>query len=222
MDREAIMQRIATYMSIKPGLERRYVEEHRNIWPEVLDGITRFGIRSYSIFMHKRELYSYFEVDNLERAMALAATDPDNQRWQVHMADFFDTGPGIKDGSTIHPIEVFHTDGYTGQMEVVQRVGMLMQLKAGMEQVYQEEHRNVWPEILEGIVRVKIRNYSIFLIGRVLFSYFQVEDLDKAMTTLAADSDNQRWQNHMADMFDVGPGIRDGKTVFLEEVFYLE
>jgi L-rhamnose mutarotase len=91
-----------------------------------------------------------------------------------------------------------------------------------MEQIYQEEHRFIWPEILAGIARVKIRNYSIFLAGRLLFSYFQVEDLDKAMATLAADPDNQRWQAHMADMFDVGPGIRDGTTVFLEELFYLD
>ena len=66
------------------------------------------------------------------------------------------------------------------------------------------------------------RNYSIFQIGRMLFSYFQVEDLDTAMRTLAADPDNQRWQEHMAGMFDVGPGIRDGTTVFLDEVFYVE
>lgn len=216
------MQRVATYMAVKPGLEDRYVEEHRNIWPEVLEGITRFGIRSYSIFMHGRDLYSYFEVDDLERVMALVADDPDNQRWQVHMADFFDTSPGIQDSSTVYPLEVFHTDGYTGPMETVQRVGMLMQLKPGKEQEYQEEHRNIWPEILAGIARVKIRNYTIFQIGRMLFSYFQVENLDKAMQVLTADPDNQRWQEHMAHMFDVGPGMRDGTIVFLKEVFYIE
>lgn len=216
------MQRVATYMALKPGLEQRYVEEHRDIWPEVLEGITRFGIRSYSIFMHGRDLYSYFEVDDLKRSMALAAADPDNQRWQVHMADFFDTGPGIQDGSTVHPQEVFHTDGYAGTLETVQRVGMLMQLKPGMEQAYQEEHRKIWPEILAGIARVKIRNYSIFQIGRVLFSYFQVENLDKAMQALAADPNNQRWQEHMAGMFDVGPGIREGTTAYLDEVFHVD
>ncbi len=216
------MQRVPTYMALKPGLEQRYVEEHQNIWPEVLDGITRFGIRNYSIFIHGRELYSYFEVDDLKRAYELASADPDNQRWQKHMADFFDTGPGIQDYSTVHPVEVFHTDGYTGQMKAGNRVGMLMQLKTGMEQAYQEEHRDVWPEILEGIAKVKIRNYSIFLIGRVLFSYFEVEELEAAMAALAADPDNQRWQKQMAPMFEVGPGIQDRTTVYLKEVFHVE
>jgi len=154
--------------------------------------------------------------------MRTAAADPDNQRWQVHMQDFFDTRPGIQDGSTVYPVEVFHTDGYTGPMQAVQRVGMLMQLKAGMEQAYQEEHRTIWPEIMEGIIRVKIRDYSIFLIGRVLFSYFQVEDLGKAFQELAGDLDNQRWQAHMAGMFDVGPGISNGTSVTLDEVFFVE
>jgi len=216
------MQRIATYMAVKPGKEEPYREEHANIWPEVVEGIRRFGIRNYSIFMQGRELYSYFEVDDIERSMRMAAADPDNQRWQVHMKDFFDTGPGIQDGSTVYPVEVFHTQGYTAQMRAVQRVGMLMKLKAGMEQAYQDEHRNIWPEILEGIARVKIRNYSIFLIGRVLFSNFQVEDLKKAFQMLAGDPDNQRWQAHMAGMFDIGPGISESTAVFPEEVFYLE
>ncbi|HET6443372.1 MAG TPA: L-rhamnose mutarotase [candidate division Zixibacteria bacterium] len=215
------MQRIATYMAVKPGFEERYVEEHRNIWPEVVDGITRFGIHNYSIFMHGRELYSYFEVKDLQRTSKLAAADPDNQRWQKHMADFFDTGPGIQDGSTVYPVELFHTGGYTGQMEIVHRVGRLMQLKAGMEQIYQEELRSDWPEILAGIARAKIRNYSIFLIGRVLFSYFQVNDLDKALATLATDPENRSWQAHLAPMFDIGPGNREGTSLFLEEVFHI-
>ncbi len=215
------MQRVATFMAVKPGLEERYVEEHRNIWPEVLDGITRFGIHNYSIFMLGRELYSYLEVDDLEHSTSLAVADPDNQRWQLHMQGFFDVGSGIKDGSTIYPVEVFHTDGYSGVLPVVQRVGMLMQLKSGMEQKYVEEHRNIWPEILAGIERARIRNYSIFLIGRELFSFFEVDDLHGAMSMLANDPDNQRWQVHMAGFFDKRPGIQEETTVYLDEVFHV-
>jgi L-rhamnose mutarotase len=216
------MQHFATFMRLKPGTEMRYREEHRNIWPEVKAGISRFGFHNYSIFIHGQELYSFFEVDNLERATSMAVKDPDNQRWQAHMRDFFDAGPGIQDGSTLYPIEVFYTPGYTGPLTAVQRVGMLMQLKAGMEQRYQEEHQKIWPEILSGIERAHLRKYSIFLIDRVLFSYFEVEDLNNAMHLLANDPDNQRWQVHMADFFDLGPGIRDGTTVYLEEIFHVD
>jgi len=198
------MERIATLMVLKPGMEERYRQEHRNIWPEVKVGISRFGFHNYSIFMHGQQLYSYFVVDNLEQATAMAIEDPDNQRWQAHMGDFFEEGPGMQDGSTIYPVEVFHTDGFTGPLVTVQRVGMLMQLKAGMEQAYQEEHQKIWPEILLGIERAHMRKYSIFLIGRILFSYFEVEDLNNAMHLLANDPDNQRWQVHMAGFFDLG------------------
>jgi L-rhamnose mutarotase len=216
------MERIATWMVLKPGMQERYREEHRNIWPEVKAGISRFGFHNYSIFIHNQQLYSYFEVDNLERATAMAVGDPDNQRWQAHMHDFFEEGPGIQDGSTIFPVEVFHTDGYAGSLTKYQRVGMLMQLKAGMEQKYTEEHQKIWPEILSGIERAHMRKYSIYLIGRILFSYFEVEDLNNAMQLLANDPDNQRWQVHMAGFFDLGPGIREGTTLYLDEVFHLD
>ena len=104
------MQRVVTFMLVKEGMEERYREEHRNVWPEVLEGIKRYGIRNYSIFMRGRELYSYFEVEDLDKAIAMAAADPINQKWQEHMAPLMDVGSGVKDGSTIYLEEVFHID----------------------------------------------------------------------------------------------------------------
>jgi len=91
-----------------------------------------------------------------------------------------------------------------------------------MEERYREEHRRVWPEILEGIKKARIRNYSIFTMGRKLYSYFEVEDLDKAMAMVAVDPINQKWQEHMAPLMDVGSGVKDGSTVYLEEVFHID
>jgi L-rhamnose mutarotase len=216
------MQRVATFMSLKAGMEDKYRQEHQNIWPEVLEGITRYGIKNYTIFMLGRELYSYLEVEDLDKAMATAAADPVNQRWQEHMAPLFDIGSGVKDGSTVYPEEVFHTEGYSQSSAPMQRVATLMVLKEAVQDQYKEAHRDVWPEILEGIARVKIRNYSIFMIGRKLFSYFEVEDLEKAMEEIAADPINQKWQAYMAPLFDVGSGVKDGSTVYPEEVFHLD
>jgi len=170
------MQRVATLMLVREGLEERYCEEHRNIWPEVVTGITKYGIRNYSIFMRWRTLFSFLEVADLDASMAMAAADPANQRWQEHMAPLMDVGSGVKDGSTVYLDEVL----------------------------------------------VKIRNYSIFMRGRDLYSYFEVEDLDKAMAALAGDPINQRWQEQMAPLMDVGSGVRDSTTEYLEEVFHLD
>ena len=42
------------------------------------------------------------------KAMAMAAADPINQRWQEYMAPLMDVGSGIKDGSTAYLVEAFH------------------------------------------------------------------------------------------------------------------
>jgi L-rhamnose mutarotase len=104
------MARYATYMLVKPGMEAEYAERHRNCWPEIIEGAQRAGIRNYSIFMRGRELFSYFETNDLEAAMAQIAADPVNQRWQAHMAPLMDVGSGIKDGSTTYLAEVFHIE----------------------------------------------------------------------------------------------------------------
>lgn len=214
------MQRVATYMLVRAGMEERYREEHRHVWPEVLEGITRYGIRNYSIFMMGRGLFSFFEVGDVDRAMVMAATDPINQKWQEHMAPVMDVGAGIKDGSTVYLEEVFHADGYLGGMAIVERVATFMQVREDMEERYRVEHRNVWPEVVSGIAEARIRNHSIFMRGRELYSYFEVEDLGKAMAMIAADPINQKWQARMAPLMDVGSGVKDGSTVYLEEVFH--
>lgn len=104
------MQRMATFMRVKEGMEEEYRRRHRQVWPEILAGIGQAGIRNYSIFMRGRELFSYFEVDDLDKAMAMIAADPTNQKWQEYMAPLMEVSSGIKDGSTVYLPEVFHTD----------------------------------------------------------------------------------------------------------------
>jgi L-rhamnose mutarotase len=104
------MHRVATYMRVRPGVEEEYARRHAAVWPEVLAGISRYGIRNYSIYMHGRDLYSYFEVEDLEAAVALAVADPVNQRWQEYMAPMMDQGSGMKDRSTVYLQEVFYLD----------------------------------------------------------------------------------------------------------------
>ncbi len=55
-----------------------------------------------------------------------------------------------------------------------------------------------------------------------MFSYFEVDELEQAMQMLANDPVNQKWQAMMAPLMDVGSGIKDGSTVYLEEVFHLD
>jgi L-rhamnose mutarotase len=207
------MQHIATYMALKPGMEARYRQEHANIGPEVLEGITRFGIRSYSIFMHGRELYSYFEVEDLQKTLAMAASDPDNQRWQVHMADFFDVGPGMQDGSTVYPVEVYYSPGDEQLLPPLKRSGGLHRVKAGQEETLRQACQAASPQVYEAIRRAGIRNDCIYLVGQNLFTYYQAQDLAGAHAILAVDLDYQAWHASLAGCVEHG--------ISLDEVFYV-
>ena len=104
------MRRVATYMLVKEGKEEAYREAHRHVWPEILEGARKAGIRNYTIFMMGRQLFSYFEVDDLEQATKMLANDPISQKWQAMMAPLMEVGSGIRDGSTVYLEEVFHFD----------------------------------------------------------------------------------------------------------------
>ena len=209
------MQRIATYMAVKPGTEGRYREEHANIWPEVLAGITRFGIHNYSIFMHGQELYSYFEVEDLEKTVAMAAADPDNQRWQEHMADFFAVGPGMQDGSTVYPVEVFYAAGDEQLLPPLKHIGGLHRVKAGQEQVLADTCEAASPQVYEAIRQAGIRTDCIYVVGQMLFTYYQAQDPVRAHNLLSADPAYQAWHARLAAC------VEHGIQISLDEVFYV-
>ena len=44
-----------------------------------------------------------------------------------------------------------------------QRYGMAVRLKDEKREYYIENHANVWPEVLEELKKIHVKNYSIFL-----------------------------------------------------------
>ncbi len=71
---------------LKPGVEKRYEEYHRAVWPDVLDAIRRVGITKYVIFRDGLDLFHYIECADYDRAIAELVQDPVNVRWQAEMA----------------------------------------------------------------------------------------------------------------------------------------
>lgn len=210
------MPRFATFMSVKPGSEERYREEHRRIWREVLDGITRYGFRNYSIFMAGAELYSYFEVDDLQKATAMAVADPANQRWQAHMADFFLVSPGIKDGSTVYPIEVWHAEGQPDPASPLARIATLTQAQPAKTQELQRAYENAPRALDTRLAQIGIHNYNVYLIGDQLFTYFEARDAQDALRAIADDAKIKDWQKTLAPLLHSEPPI------ILDEVFHLD
>ena len=56
-------------------------------------------------------------------------------------------------------------------------------------------HAAVWPEVEARISASHITNYSIFLLGNQLISYFEYagDDFEADMAEMAADAATQRW-----------------------------
>lgn len=80
------------------------------------------------------------------------------------------------------------------------QVGLHTRLKPGAEARYEEYHREVWPDVLDAIRRVGITKYVIFREGLDLFHFIECDDYDRAISELAQDPVNVRWQNEMAPM----------------------
>jgi L-rhamnose mutarotase len=77
----------------------------------------------------------------------------------------------------------------------VQRFASVIQLRPEKEEEYRSLHAAAWPEVLHAIAAAGIRNYSIFLLDGLLFSYLEYvgHDYEADMAKLARDEATQRW-----------------------------
>jgi L-rhamnose mutarotase len=78
---------------------------------------------------------------------------------------------------------------------VVQRYASVIGLRPEHADAYLALHRAVWPKVLATITACNIRNYSIYLHGDMLFSYYEYvgSDYEADMARMAEDPETQRW-----------------------------
>ena len=100
-------------------------------------------------------------------------------------------------------------------------VGLHTRLQPGAEGRYEEVHRAVWPEVLEGIRRVGITKYVIYRDGLDLFHHIECEDYDRAVAELARDAVNQRWEAMIAPMMEVAHDFSGESRDRLKQIFTL-
>ncbi len=103
---------------------------------------------------------------------------------------------------------------------MLKRIGRWARLRPGYEEEYERWHREVWPSVLDAIKKAGITNYTIFRLGRDLFSYFEVADLATATGILNADDACQRWQVLMGPFMDGVDPLSPWTA--MEEVFHLD
>ncbi len=91
---------------------------------------------------------------------------------------------------------------------------------------YKEHHRHVWPEVLESLRRVGVREMDIYLLGRRMTMVLEaVEgfDLQTSFAVHAASDPRCReWEELMKTFQEPPPGARPGEVwARMDPVFHL-
>ena len=104
----------------------------------------------------------------------------------------------------------------------MKRFGSVIGVKPDKLDYYKQLHAEPWPEVLAMIHQCNIRNYSIYLFGDQLFSYFEYigDDYEADMAKMAADPKTQAWWKE-TDPCQF-PLVEGEKWAPIEEVFHTD
>jgi L-rhamnose mutarotase len=105
---DELMQRVGRWTKLKAETVPEYIRAHQELWPEMKAAIEKSGIRNYSIYLRGCELFSYFEVEDLQAANAFLSTQAVAEKWQQAMAPFMDAADALAPWESME--EVFHLD----------------------------------------------------------------------------------------------------------------
>ena len=106
----------------------------------------------------------------------------------------------------------------------MQRVAFVMHVKEGQEAEYVRRHREVWPQVLADLERAGVEQMNIFMAGRQLFLYMEVDDYAEAARILGECPESVRWEAYLEPiMEDAGGQDYDPENPYpdsLPEVFF--
>lgn len=91
---DALMQRIAFKMKLKPGCKDEYKRRHDEIWPELRALLKETGISDYAIFLDD-QTHILFAVQKQagDASSQDIGSNPIVQKWWAYMADIMETNP---------------------------------------------------------------------------------------------------------------------------------
>ena len=102
----------------------------------------------------------------------------------------------------------------------MRRFGQSAVLKPEMVEEYKRLHANVWEDVLKVIHECNIRNYSIYLKGCVLFSYYEYsgDNYEADMKKMSDSPVTRQWWMHTKPCF--AEHLRQIYYEDMEEIFY--
>jgi L-rhamnose mutarotase len=103
------MERVCFLLQVRPEKLEEYVQRHQEVWPEMLEALSRAGWGNYTLF-HREDglVVGYLETESFAEALAGMDGTEVNERWQAEMASFFDLGERRPDQAMAPLEEFFH------------------------------------------------------------------------------------------------------------------
>jgi L-rhamnose mutarotase len=111
------------------------------------------------------------------------------------------------------------------RVDAMQRVAKLVGVRSEAIDEYERIHRDVWPSVLATIHDCNMRNYSIFRLENMIFTYYEYIGDDHAadMKKMAADPATREWWNITDPMQVPVAEAKDGEWwAALKEVFHVD
>jgi len=85
------MQRLALCYRAIPQKKQEYIRAHREIWPEIVRGLSDAGCREMSIFMRGNQMFIYGLIDDIAEFNRVRALDPHYRKWDEWMQTLLET-----------------------------------------------------------------------------------------------------------------------------------
>jgi len=95
-------QRYAMAVRLKDEKREYYIENHANVWPEVLSELKKIKIKNYSIYLKEDFMFGYLEYDgdNFDQDMAEMQKIPIVEKWTNLMINCFNPFPNNEDNDS--------------------------------------------------------------------------------------------------------------------------
>ena len=106
-------QRYAMAVRLKNEKREYYIENHANVWPEILSELKKIKIKNYSIYLKEDFMFGYLEYDgdNFDQDMAEMQKIPIVGKWTNLMIDCFNPFPNNeKNNSWVMMDEIFYME----------------------------------------------------------------------------------------------------------------
>jgi len=84
-----------------PALIKEYIDVHKNVWPEVIEGIKSVGITNMEIYINVRTLFMIIDtIEDFDREEAFArlAILPRQKEWEEYVSKFQEVPVGSTSG----------------------------------------------------------------------------------------------------------------------------